>query len=102
MSDQTSESRPAGNGTAIKITGGRSADQSTDLDTLVSRADHALLVTRRIAGGKVRRRILLSLDAAQRAADRAEAAGHQATITLVQMRPVGHVDLDDLEGGGLR
>lgn len=113
MPEQTNESRPAGNGTAIKITGGRSADDSTDLEALTARADHALLVTRVIRGGKVRRRILLSLDAAERAADRAEAAGHPATITLVRLLPVGHVDLDELRldrrrdddvdlGGGVR
>lgn len=89
------------------------ASHSTDLAAALHRVDHALLVTRAIRGGKVRRRILLSLDAAQRAADRAEAAGHQATITLVRLLPVGHVDLDELRldrrreddaqpGGGVR
>ena len=95
------ESRPAGNGTAIKITDGRSADESTDLLTLSARGDHALLLTRVIRGGKVRRRILLSLDAAERAADRVVAAGYPPpTITLVRLLPVGHVDLDGLGGGG--
>ena len=92
----TEESRPAGNGTAIKITGGRSTDEST------LPLDHALLVTRTIRGGGIRRRVLFSLPSAQAAVARAEAAGHTATITLVQLVPVGHVDLDELEGGGTR
>lgn len=62
--------------------------------------DHALLLTRTIRGGGVRRRVLFSLPSAQAAVVRAESAGHAATITLVQMRPVGHVDLDELEGVG--
>lgn len=61
--------------------------------------DHALLVTRTIRGGGVRRRVLFSLPSAQAAVARAESAGHVATITLVRLRPVGHVNLDELEGG---
>ena len=73
-------------------------DQSTDREALTARADHALLVTRVIRGGKVRRRILLSLDAAERAADRVVAAGYPPpTVTLVRLLPVGHVDLDGLQ-----
>ena len=91
------ESRPqAAIPEAAKSFGG-DYDQSTDLEALTARADHALLVTRVIRGGKVRRRILLSLDAAERAADRVVAAGYPPpTITLVRLLPVGHVDLDEL------
>lgn len=63
-------------------------------------ASHALLVTRTIRGGGIRRRVMFSLPSAQTAVTRAEAAGHTATLTLVRLQPVGHVDLDDLGGGG--
>ena len=62
--------------------------------------DHALLVTRTIRGGGIRRRVMFSLPSAQTAVARAEAAGHTATLTLVRLQPVGHVDLDDLQLGG--
>lgn len=61
--------------------------------------DHALLLTRTIRGGGLRRRVMFSLPSAQVAVARAESAGHVATLTLVQLRPVGHVDLDDIGGG---
>ncbi|QOK24140.1 hypothetical protein IGS73_07190 [Janibacter indicus] len=94
------ESRPqAAIPEAAKSFGGDNPD-STDLATLSARADHALLLTRTIRGGKVRRRILLSLDAAERAADRVERAGYpRPTITLVRLLPVGHVDLTELRAG---
>ncbi|WPU08088.1 hypothetical protein [Pseudarthrobacter oxydans] len=38
--------------------------------------------------GKHRRRVFLSLDSAQRAADRAIMAGHPATLILCQLMPV--------------
>ena len=99
---EANESRPqAAIPGAAKSFGG-DYPQSTDPSTVLARADHALLVTRQIKGGKVRRRIMLSLDSAQRAAARADAAGHPAAITLVRLQPVGHIDLDDLEGGGQR
>lgn len=63
---------------------------------------HALLVTRTIRGGGVRRRVMFSLPSAQVAVARAESAGHTATLTLVQLRPVGHVALGELEAGGSR
>lgn len=95
------ESRPqAAIPEAAKSFGGDNSD-STDPAVLLARTDHALLVTRTIRGGKVRRRILLSLDAAERAADRVVGAGYPPpTITLVRLLPVGHVDLDELGGDG--
>lgn len=114
MSDQTKRNpRPGTEGDAEQSGGRCCTPDSSDLTAVLHRVDHALLVTRSIRGGKVRRRILLSLDAAQRAADRAESAGHPATITLVRLLPVGHVDLDELRldrrrdddvqlGGGVR
>ena len=103
MTDQTSERPPAGETEGQKITRAtRSLDVKITADlTLSARGNHALLLTRVIRGGKVRRRILLSLAAAERAADRVVAAGYPPpTITLVRLVPVGHVDLDGLGGDG--
>ena len=102
MLDQTKRNPRGLTGGDAEQSGGRCCTlHSTDLLTLSARGDHALLLTRVIRGGKVRRRILLSLDAAERAADRVVAAGYPPpTITLVRLLPVGHVDLDELGGGG--
>lgn len=43
------------------------------------------------ADGGVRRRVVLTVAAAQRAADRAEAAGHRARIVLARLKPVSEV-----------
>ena len=94
------ESRPqAAIPEAAKTFRGVTSD-STDPAVLLARTDHALLVTRTIRGGGVRRRVMFSLPSAQAAVIRAEAAGHPATITLVRLLPVGHVDLDGLGGDG--
>lgn len=60
--------------------------------------DHALLLTRTIRGGGVRRRVMFSLPNAHAAVARAERSGHVATLTLVRLLPVGHVHLDELGG----
>ena len=101
MNHQTRESRPAGNGTAIKITGGRSGNQSnTDIAGLLHRADYALLVVSGLRRGGTRRTFYFSLPSALKAMDRAASRGVDASIALVKFSPVGHVDLDGLGGGG--
>lgn len=99
MSLQNEERRPAQDAASNL---NRTADSTLPLD-------HALLLTRTIRGGGVRRRVLFSLPSAQAAVVRAESAGHTATITLVRLQPVGHVVLADLDvdvdvhdGGGQR
>lgn len=103
MSLQNEERRPAQDAASNL---NRTPDSTVPLD-------HALLVTRTIKGGGVRRRVMFSLPSAQAAVARAESAGHMATITLVRLQPVGHVDLDELRldrrreddaqlGGGVR
>ena len=78
-----------------KITGGRSGDQTTDLDALLQRADHALLLVRGIKGGGTRRRVMFSLPHAHRALGTARAQGYPASLALVRLLPVGHVDLNE-------
>lgn len=48
---------------------------------------HVVLVT--TSAGRTRRRVLFGLPAAQRAVDRATAAGHEATIVLCRLIPTG-------------
>lgn len=104
MSDQTEKCPPAGNPRGEEITGRRSTPcHSTGSDALhaalaLERGDHALLVTRRIRNGGIRRRVMLSLGAAERAVALAEEAGQPATITLIRLQPVGLVDLDEFGG----
>lgn len=84
------ESRPAGN-QAAEVFSGRT-------DTSISAATHrtgaAALVTGvhvvvvETTGGKHRRRVYLTLNSAQLAADRAVMAGHSAHIVLAQLMPV--------------
>lgn len=59
--------------------------------------DHALLMTRTIKGGGVRRRVMFSLPSAQAAVARAEAAGHTASLQLVRLVPVPFVAVDEFE-----
>lgn len=93
------ESRPAGNGAAIKKqkAGGRSTGvESTDVAALVQRADYALLVLSGLRNGGTRRNVYFSLPSAQAALDRAARRGVPASLTLVRFTPSGHVRLDEL------
>lgn len=82
-----------------KITGGRSTVESTELDAILHRTDHALVVLRGLRNGGTRRRVFYSLSSAQSALARAEAAGVPASVHLVRLVPVPFVALDELDGG---
>ena len=97
MTYRDMERRPVCSGTASKITGGRSGDQSTDLDAMLHRADHALLLVRGIKGGGTRRRVMFSLPHAHRALETARSQGYPASLALVRLLPVGHVDLEAVD-----
>ncbi len=61
-----------------------------DADDCTALAGVLVLVVH-LPEGRERRRVLLTVAAAQRAAARAEAAGHRADVVLCQLMPVGVV-----------
>lgn len=61
---------------------------SEDWADLVSRVSGALVVVVRTSAGRYRRRVYLSLSAAEAARDRAVERGHDAVLTLCELRPV--------------
>lgn len=100
MSDQTSERPPVWvRGDVQKINGPtRSSTKTSDLDAALQRSDMALLVVTGLRNGGVRRKVVFTIAAAMRALDLAANRGVPASVALVQLQPVGHVDLDG-EGG---
>ncbi|WP_139651103.1 hypothetical protein [Tessaracoccus massiliensis] len=94
MSQLQREIRPAGE------LSGFSGDQSTDslqfslpMNAADPLLDGVLVVVVELPDEKRRRRIFLSLHTAQRHADRARAAGREATVWLAQLAPVTEVAL---------
>ena len=102
----TNESRPAGNGAAIKNTGGRSGVESTEpvrlshraaLAEVERRADLTGYVVRAVTtmtNGAVKVQHYASLHAAVRAAERAERRGCVCVLSLCRVVPVERVDLE--------
>lgn len=74
-------------GRSIKTLNTQSIAEPTDKAALyVSGAFVALVET---PAGKYRRRVFLTLAAAEKAVQRAHDAGHSATVVLCQLTPVG-------------
>jgi hypothetical protein len=65
------------------------------LDDLAKEIDGSFVVVVKLTGGKGRRRCFLTAAAAERAARNAQAAGHNATVYLAELKP-----LLKLSGGG--
>ena len=92
------ESRPqAADLRAAKSFGGDTHILATQA---LERADMALLVVAGLRNGGTRRKIVFSIAAATRALDLAARRGVPATVALVQLTPVGRVDLEP--GGDVR
>lgn len=82
------ESRLAGNETAKELAGSISSSLADDpyfaddLDTVIN---GALVTVVRTTEGRYRRRVYLSLKAAENAAKRAQDAGHHAEVILCEL-----------------
>lgn len=102
MTVTTKQSRPGGNGTALEVasTATHSLD---DLDQIAERAGGAFAVVVELAASvrpaalpeplpvKYRRRVFMSIGAAENAARRAAERGLNARVVLVELRPVARV-----------
>lgn len=102
MSEHTNERPPVcSRGGVQKINGATrsrtDSSRSAPVAAALERADMALLVVTGLRGGGIRRKVVFTLGAALRALDLAAARGVPASVALVRLEPVGHVDLD--EGG---
>lgn len=98
MSDRTEERPPVcSRGDVQKINGATrsrtDSSRSAGVDAALERADMALLVVAGLRNGGTRRKIVFSIAAATRALDLAARRGVPATVALVQLTPVGRVDL---------
>ena len=88
------ERRPLTLGTASNPTGPATTNAAESTSILADAADllegvHVLIVAVQEADRvRYRRRFMLSLDAAQKAADRAVMRGHRASIVLARVAPV--------------
>ena len=58
------------------------------LDDIAAHVDGSFVLVVKVTGGKYRRRCFLTAASAERAARRAQAAGHNATIYLAELKPL--------------
>jgi hypothetical protein len=58
------------------------------LDEIAAHVDGSFVLVVKVTGGKYRRRCFLTAASAQRAARNAQAAGHNATIYLAELKPL--------------
>ena len=66
-----------------------SLDPVTDpLDDIAAHVDGSFVLVVKVTGGRYRRRCFLTAASAERAARRAQAAGHNATIYLAELNPL--------------
>lgn len=85
------ESRPVGENQTAEISWGDKASLPVGTDIFSGTALHvagALVVVVDTGHGTHRRRVFLTVKSAQRAADRAIEAGHEAEIVLCRLVPV--------------
>ena len=61
---------------------------ASDAEAMAAQLDGALVLVVRTPAGRFRRRCFLAVASAERAADRARAAGHHAEVVLCQLVPV--------------
>ncbi|MET3718319.1 hypothetical protein [Arthrobacter sp. UYEF21] len=82
------ESRPGHESKAAVNLATNSITADTDKTTATALVTGVHVVVVETPAGKFRRRVYLSLDNAQKAADRASMAGHPACVILCQLMPV--------------
>jgi hypothetical protein len=91
---RATESRPAANGAATSSAGRHNDADTVPPEPAASYLTGALAVLVSTPRGRFRRRLYLSLSAAEKCAERARIRGEEAHIVLVQLHAVGPV------GGG--
>lgn len=103
MPERTEVRPPAGETEGQKITRAtRSLDgkNTADLASRARRHDHGVLVLAERRDGVVTSQVFADLAAAERKVWRTRERGLSASLQLVRLVPVRHVDLDGLGGGG--
>ena len=84
----TQESRPGRESKAAVYLAKNSLPASLDQTIAAALVTGVHVVIVETPAGKYRRRVYLSLDSAQKAADRAIMAGHQSSLILCKLMPV--------------
>jgi hypothetical protein len=88
VSPGTRRGRPRQEAASIKIAHPSLVPLSDPLDEIAAHVDGAFVVVVRVNGSRCRRRCFLTAASAERAARRAQAAGHNATIYLAELKPL--------------
>lgn len=83
---------------APKITGRRSPSTIADLAARARRHDHGVLVLSERRDGVVCAQVFADLGAAERKVWRTRERGLSASLTLVRLLPVAHLDPDEIGG----
>jgi len=92
------ESRPR-EGAALEINAGQAVDTSTLLypDEVARHVDGCFVAVVETPSGTYRRRVFLTLNAAERAVDNARARGCGARIVLAELKPLYLVEAGQLQ-----
>lgn len=98
MGDQTAR-RPRLETEGDNVQGVQATAHSTDLAARARRHDHGVLVLAERKDGIVTSQVYSNLPAAEAKVWRTRDRGLSASLRLVRLVPVGHVDLDELGGG---
>ena len=84
---ETRRGRPSQEAPSLKIANA-SLVPTDPLDDIAAHVDGSFVLVVKVTGGKYRRRCFLTAASAERAARRAQDAGHNATIYLAELKPL--------------
>jgi hypothetical protein len=87
MNPEVRRRRPSQETPSLKIAS-PSLAPTDPLDEIAAHIDGSFVLVVKVTGGKYRRRCFLTAASAQRAARNAQAAGHNATIYLAELKPL--------------
>jgi hypothetical protein len=87
MNPEVRRRRPSQETPSLKIAS-PSLAPTDPLDEIAAHVDGTFVLVVKVTGGEYRRRCFLTAASAQRAARNAQAAGHNATIYLAELKPL--------------
>jgi hypothetical protein len=87
MNPEVRRRRPSQETPSLKIAS-PSLAPTDPLDEIAAHVDGSFVLVVKVTGGLYRRRCFLAAASAERAARRAQAAGHNATVYLAELKPL--------------
>jgi hypothetical protein len=88
----TQEDRPARECEATEVHGQANTSSVATADRLAQYVQGVYVVVVQVGEDRLRRRVYLNLPSAQRAVERAQDRGHEASVVLCQLQPVGVIE----------